>query len=126
MRMVFIGDSITESGKFTDSERLGTGYVRVIHDYLLTTYPTNVFEILNKGISGDRIDDLEARWQTDVINMKPDMVSISIGINDVWRQLKQTEMKQIFPDEFERVYDELLKKVRNKTNANSILSETTH
>src|SRR5690625_3810273 len=83
MRMVFIGDSITEAGKFTDSERLGTGYVRVIHDYLLTTYPTNVFEILNKGISGDRIDDLEARWQTDVIDMKPDMVSISIGINEM-------------------------------------------
>src|SRR5690625_5947661 len=125
MRMVFIGDSITESGKFTDSERLGTGYVRIIHDYLLTNYPTNVFEILNKGISGDRIDDLEARWQTDVINMKPDMVSISIGINDVWRQLKQPEMKQIFPDEFERIYDDLLQQVRHKTNARIVLMEPT-
>ena len=125
MRMVFIGDSITESGKFTDSERLGTGYVRVIHDYLLTTYPTSHIEILNKGISGNRIDDLEARWQTDVIDMKPDMVSISIGINDVWGQLKQTEMKQIFPDEFERVYDDLLKQVRHKTNAKIILMEPT-
>lgn len=125
MRMVFIGDSITEAGKFTDSERLGTGYVRVIHDYLLTTYPTNVFEILNKGISGDRIDDLEARWQADVIDMKPDMVSISIGINDVWRQLKQAEMKQIFPDEFERIYDDLLQQVRNKTNAKIVLMEPT-
>src|SRR5690625_1637327 len=89
MRVVFIGDSITEAGKFTDSERLGTGYVRLIHDYLITTYPTSHFEILNNGISGNRIDDLKARWQTDVLDVKPDIISISIGINDVWQQLKQ-------------------------------------
>lgn len=125
MRMVFIGDSITESGKLTDSERLGTGYVRLIHDYLITTYPTSHFEILNKGISGNRIDDLEARWQTDLIDVKPNIVSISIGINDVWRQLKQPHMKQIFPDEFKRIYDDLLQQLSRKTNAKIVLMEPT-
>ncbi|HLS59714.1 MAG TPA: SGNH/GDSL hydrolase family protein [Virgibacillus sp.] len=125
MRVVFIGDSITEAGKFTDSERLGTGYVRLIHDYLITTYPTSHFEILNNGISGNRIDDLKARWQTDVLDVKPDIISISIGINDVWQQLKQPSMKQIFPDDFKRIYDDLLQQIRRTTNAKIILMEPT-
>ena len=125
MRMVFIGDSITESGKFADPELLGTGYVRLIHDYFITTYPKRDFEILNKGISGNRINDLAARWQTDAIDLNPDIVSISIGINDVWRQLKYRLMKQILPDEFERIYDDLLRQVRSNTNAKIVLMEPT-
>lgn len=125
MRMVFIGDSITESGKLADPELLGTGYVRLIHDYFITTYPRRDFEILNKGISGNRINDLATRWQKDVIDLNPDIVSISIGINDVWRQLKYRLMKQILPDEFERIYDDLLRQVSSNTNAKIILMEPT-
>lgn len=125
MRIVFIGDSITESGKFEDREQLGNGYVRLIHDYLRTTFPAGDLEIVNKGISGNRVHDLAARWQTDVIDMKPDVLSISIGINDVWRQLNHSTMEQIYPDEFLKIYDDLLKYVRKNTNAKIILMEPT-
>src|SRR5690625_7925971 len=74
VRIVFIGDSITELGKFEDPEALGTGYVRLLYDYFITAYPANDFEVINKGISGNRIDDLATRWQTDVIDVNPDIV----------------------------------------------------
>ena len=125
MRIVFIGDSITELGKFEDPEALGTGYVRLLYDYFITAYPANDFEVINKGISGNRIDDLATRWQTDVIDVNPDIVSISIGINDVWRQLKDPTMPQIYPEEFKNNYNDLLQQVSDNTSADIVLMEPT-
>lgn len=127
MRIVFIGDSITESGKFQDKQRLGSGYVRLIHDYLITSFPASHFVITNKGISGNRIDDLAVRWQEDVVDINPDIVSVSIGVNDVWRQLKYKyrATKQIYPDEFFRIYDDLLQQIRSNTDAKIVLMEPT-
>lgn len=124
-KIVFIGDSITETGRFDDPEQIGTGYVRVIHDYLRTTYPFGQMEIMNKGIGGNRITDLAARWREDVIDLQPEIVSISIGINDVWRQLDNPDMEQVYPEEFERIYDDLLKQVCKDTNAQIVLMEPT-
>lgn len=104
---------------------IGNGYVRLIHDDLLTTYPGSPLEIINKGISGDRITDLAARWKTDVIDLNPDIVSISIGINDVWRQLDNPGLEQVYPDEFEKIYDDLLKQVKTHTNASLVLMDPT-
>jgi len=125
VRIVFIGDSITESGKFEDPEALGTGYVRLLYDYFITTYPASDFEVINKGISGNRIDDIKARRQRDVIDLNPDIVSVSIGINDVWNQLKNPAMQQIHPEEFESIYDDLLRRVSGNTSADIVLMEPT-
>ena len=125
MRIVFIGDSITESGKFEDPEALGTGYVRLLYDYFITTYPASDFKVINKGISGNRIDDIKARWQSDVIDLNPDIVSLSVGINDVWNQLKNPATKQIHPEKFESIYDDLLYQVSSNTNADIVLMEPT-
>lgn len=123
--IVFIGDSITESGRWGDSEQVGYGYVRLIRDYLITAYPNRSFDIVNRGVSGNRIPDLLARWERDVIALQPDVVSISIGINDVWRQLDHLEKEQVYPDEFERIYAELARKTKEKTNAQLIFMEPT-
>ncbi|MBP1913409.1 lysophospholipase L1-like esterase [Lederbergia galactosidilyticus] len=120
-RIVLIGDSITDSGRREDPEKLGFGYVRLIHDELLVMNPDKKIEILNKGIGGDRITDLQARWEEDVINEQPDYVSISIGINDVWRQLDQPQMEQVYPEQYEKIYRELCE----KTKAQLILMEPT-
>ena len=124
-RIVFIGDSITEWGLEGDREQLGTGYVRLIHDYLTVTNPEKQFEIINRGVGGNRITDLASRWDQDVISLNPDIVSISIGINDVWRQLDQPGGKQVYPEQFAQIYDELLRSVTEKTNATIILMEPT-
>lgn len=124
-RIVFIGDSITDSGRREDPNELGTGYVKLIHDYLQVTYPNKQLTIVNRGISGDRVTDLAKRWEEDVIALNPDIVSISIGINDVWRQLDNPEMKQVLPEEFEKVYDNLLSQIKTKTTAEIVLMEPT-
>lgn len=124
-RLVFIGDSITEWGRFEDPLDLGDNYVRIIRDLLAIESPEMFPEIINKGIGGNRISDLAERWQEDVIALNPDWLSISIGINDVWRQLDNPDMEQIYPDQFERIYDQLLKEVKNQTDATIILMEPT-
>src|SRR5690625_725806 len=123
--IVFIGDSITEWGRFEDEENLGVNYVRIIHDYLKITYPEKQLNIINKGIGGNRVTDLAERWEEDVIAQNPDIVSISIGINDVWRQLDNPEMDQVYPEQFEQIYDEILSQLKAKTNARIIIMEPT-
>lgn len=125
MKVLFIGDSITEWGRHGDPEDIGTGYVRLIHDYFVTIYPSRQFTFLNRGVGGNRITDLEARWQQDAIAPNPDVISISIGINDVWRQIDHPEMEQVSVKQFEHLYVDLLTQVKEKTKAKIILMEPT-
>lgn len=120
-KWLFIGDSITDSGRRQDSEGMGHGYVRMIKNAIVTQ---GSVEIINKGVSGDRITDLKKRWNRDVLAIKPDIVSISIGINDVWRQLDHPEMAQVMPDDFKKIYEELLEQVTS-LGAMCILMEPT-
>ena len=120
-RILFIGDSITEWGRNEDAEGLGHGYVRIVHDYLVTTFPEKNIEIINKGIGGNRATDLQARWDEDVLALDPDFVSVSIGINDVWRQLDNPDMEQVYPEQYKVILEELL----SKTEAKLILMEPT-
>jgi lysophospholipase L1-like esterase len=84
-----IGDSITDCGRLSLSPRtvrdsLGYGYVKLIHNLLAVTCPRQHIHVLNKGVSGNTVRGLTARWQSDVLDLKPDWLSILIGINDVW------------------------------------------
>ena len=84
---LFIGDSITDCGRREDAEHLGDGYVRLIRDLLVTKDAASAPVILNAGIGGNKITDLQARWKTDVLDVCPDVLSVKIGINDVWHGL---------------------------------------
>ncbi|MFK3960222.1 SGNH/GDSL hydrolase family protein [Guptibacillus hwajinpoensis] len=121
MKWLFIGDSITDSGRNQDPEGLGYGYVRMIKEEIIKEFHV---EIINKGVSGNRIKDLESRWKRDVLAVEPDLISISIGINDVWRQLDHSEMEQVLPSEFEEIYERLLNKV-NDSIVQIVLMEPT-
>ncbi|MEH7226059.1 SGNH/GDSL hydrolase family protein [Bacillus sp. JJ1566] len=123
-RIVFIGDSITWWG-ISESDPIGTGYVRLLHDYLKVTNPDRDLEIINKGISGNRVTDLAVRWEHDVISFQPDIASISIGINDVWRQVDSPEIEQVLPQQFEEVLEHLLNNIKQKTKASIVLMEPT-
>ncbi|MEH7388021.1 SGNH/GDSL hydrolase family protein [Bacillus sp. JJ1521] len=123
-RIVFIGDSITWWG-ISEKDTIGTGYVRLLHDYLKVAYPERDLEIINKGISGNRVTDLAERWDQDVISFRPDIVSISIGINDVWRQVDSPEIEQVLPQKFEEVFEFLLASIKQKTNASIVLMDPT-
>jgi lysophospholipase L1-like esterase len=65
---------------------IGTGYVSYVDALLASGYPERAIRVVNMGSSGNTVLGLKARWQTDVIDLQPDWLSIMIGINDVWRQ----------------------------------------
>ena len=107
MRILFIGDSITDCGRQSDVEGLGDGYVRRIREITLARDPATAPIVINRGTSGHRIPDLAERWERDVIALEPDVVSIKIGINDVWRQIDGIG-GGVLIDDFKSTYDALL------------------
>lgn len=85
MHLLFIGDSITESGRdFNHPERLGTGYVAGVAKILRNRGES--VRVTNVGCSGNRAAELEARWEADVTLTAPDILSVYIGINEVMRR----------------------------------------
>ena len=87
--IVFQGDSITDCGRNREADintpgHLGLGYVNSIAGRLLLDDPAAMYRCVNKGISGNRVVDLYARWKIDALNFNPDLISILIGVNDVW------------------------------------------
>jgi lysophospholipase L1-like esterase len=110
--LLFIGDSITDAGRARpvgEDKGLGGGYPAQVNMLLGSTYPERKIRVLNTGISGNTIRNLKSRWQKDVIDLKPDWLSIMIGTNDVWRQFSGTNNPDsVFPEEFVKTYGELL------------------
>lgn len=92
--ILFQGDSITDWGRTwgeNPPQSLGNGYVLHLAAYLLAKYPEKNLTMINRGISGNRVVDLEARWQEDCLALKPTVLSILIGINDCWRKFDDNE-----------------------------------
>jgi lysophospholipase L1-like esterase len=87
MRILFQGDSITDAHRARENDwHLGIGYPRLVSAELGFEEPAK-HEFFNRGISGNRIVDLYARIKRDTINLAPDVMSILIGVNDVWHEL---------------------------------------
>jgi acyl-CoA thioesterase-1 len=103
--VLFIGDSVTDCGRRDDADRnLGHGYVRLI-DEAFAAGGTPV-TIVNRGISGNRVRDLKARWQKDAVDLAPILVSVLIGINDTWRRYSENDPTSL--DGFEADYRAIL------------------
>ena len=84
--ILFIGDSVTDCGRRDDApDFLGDGYVRLIAEKLTDRH------IINAGISGNRAIDLRDRWHIDVVEQKPHILSVYIGINDTWRRYDEND-----------------------------------
>jgi lysophospholipase L1-like esterase len=118
-KLVMIGDSITDCGRVQPQaeglfDPLGRGYVTMVDALINATYPDRGIRIVNVGTSGHQTRHLKDRWQKDVIDLKPDWLSVMIGTNDVWRQFdipKMTE-QHVLPDEYESNYKTILDQVR--------------
>ena len=114
-KVLFIGDSISDYDRARPvGEGLfnawGTSYVANVGSLLTCMYPELQLRVVNMGISGNQTRDLLARWQTDVIDLKPDYVSILIGINDVWRQFDSPLLTEqhVSPEEYRENYEKLI------------------
>lgn len=108
--ILFQGDSITDAHRDRESDQYaGNGYPTMIKGWLGYDAP-GAYTFLNRGISGNRVVDLYARIKADIINLKPDWVSILIGVNDVWHEIDR--QNGVAADKFERIYDMLLEEIR--------------
>ncbi len=110
--VLFQGDSITDAGRDRNvagpnvAAGLGTGYPLLIAAETLASQPTRDLLFYNRGVSGNTVPDLQARWQTDTLDLKPDIVSILIGVNDYWHTLMGTYKGTV--DDYEAGYTALL------------------
>lgn len=90
--VLFQGDSITDAGRIRDNGNdLGRGYALMTAAQFSAKYPEKQVKFLNRGISGNRVPDLQGRWQEDCLDLKPNLVSIYIGINDTWRRYDRND-----------------------------------
>jgi lysophospholipase L1-like esterase len=90
--VLFQGDSVTDCGRSReDPADLGRGYAMLIAAQLAERQPALDLKFINRGIGGNCADDLAARWQEDCLDLKPDWVSILIGVNDGWRRFQGPE-----------------------------------
>ena len=119
--ILFQGDSITDGGRQrTGSDYnhiMGQDYAYILAAQLGAEYPERNLTFLNRGISGDRVIDLAARWQTDALDLKPDVLSILVGINDTLATGDRAETVE----QYEATYDSLLAKTTAALPATKIV-----
>lgn len=92
--ILFQGDSITDAGRSFKKNgpnkirTLGDGYANMIAARLLGTHPHHGLKIYNRGVGGNKVPDLMRRWQEDTVALKPTVLSILVGVNDLWHKLE--------------------------------------
>ena len=125
MRILFFGDSITDASRNKEADfnlnSYGLGYVRSVAGTLLCEAPDQ-YEIINRGISGNRVVDLYSRIKIDCWNLEPDVLNILIGVNDVWHEVSRKNGVEL--DRFENVYRMILEETKERLpNTKIILCE---
>jgi lysophospholipase L1-like esterase len=112
--VLFQGDSITDTGRGrqlsepNQQAAMGHGYAYLTLARLRATRPERALRVFNRGISGNRVPDLHERWQSDCIALKPDVLSVLIGVNDWWHQLDGRYQASVA--EYEAGYRDLLQR----------------
>lgn len=111
-KILFIGDSVTDCNRARpvgERRNLGDGYVSLISSYFELEHYKKAYRVINMGISGNTVRDLYDRWTEDVLSIKPEVLTIMVGINDVWRQYD--ELFQVDEHVFIDEYKEKLEKI---------------
>jgi lysophospholipase L1-like esterase len=120
--ILFQGDSITDADRNRRKTLdLGTGYVMMVAERFSAKYPERKVTFLNRGLSGNRVRDLRNRWRKDCLDLKPNVVSIMIGVNDTlggyfWNSLTSVE-------EFENDYRMILQQTSDLLGVKIVLLE---
>lgn len=123
MKILFQGDSITDAGRDrSDPHDLGRGYPLYTAELIRSEFPETEFEFIDLGISGNRSENLLARMESDIVELQPDLISILIGVNDVWHRQPPTSIPTT-DEQFEANYRRILEAVKMRTNAKLLMIE---
>lgn len=108
--ILFQGDSITDAFRRECEENgLGSGYPKFVAGSLSVDYPGE-YKFYNRGISGDRVVDIYARIKADILNLKPDVMSILVGVNDVWHEFDDSN--GVDAEKYFKVYSMLIEEIK--------------
>jgi lysophospholipase L1-like esterase len=113
LNILFQGDSITDGNRTRDNDWnhiMGHGYQYIIASKLWFEQPERRFHFINRGISGNKVSDLAARWQTDTLDLKPDVLSILVGVNDANEAVKDNP--KYSKESYKAGYRELLDRTK--------------
>ncbi len=122
--VLFYGDSITDAGrraKQNNNQGLGHGYAAISAALLGARHAERNLRFTNRGISGNRVYDLEDRLDADLIDLAPDVVSVLIGINDTWRRYDKDIVSPV--EEFDACYRRILERIRERLGARLVICE---
>ena len=120
MKILFQGDSVTDAGRDRSNPAdLGEGYPKFASAMIQDSYPDDDFEFVDLGIGGNRTEHLVARLESDFIEIQPDIVSIMIGINDVWHHYSHAI--ETTDEQFEENYRTVLDAIKSRTNARILM-----
>jgi lysophospholipase L1-like esterase len=118
--VLFQGDSITDAGRSRDNQTandpagLGRGYVFYAAGLLHEALPGGNLAVHNRGIGGDRVTNLQQRWQVDTLDLKPDVLSVLIGVNDTWHGTGSGMPENGVPlDRYEQIYRQILTEAKD-------------
>lgn len=119
--ILFQGDSITDNGRAKDNQApndlkaLGSGYAMLAASNLLNTYAAKDIKIYNRGISGNKVPQLQERWQNDCLTLNPTILSILIGVNDYWHKRggNYNGSSSLYKEQYQRLLDSTLEKLPN-------------
>lgn len=121
-KMVMIGDSITDAGRRDLARPYGNGYMAQVRTAVMRRYPDLEIVWENRGVGGDTVRHLAARWHKDVIAENPDVLTVMIGINDVWRRFGDRPLEAVPADEYVSILVTLLRRTRAETGAEIIVA----
>ncbi len=120
--VLFQGDSITDAGRLSQKpEGLGHGYTLLTSAWISAAHPERKIQFINRGISGNRVRDLQGRWKADCLDLKPSWISILVGVNDTGRRYDSNDPTSA--EVFEQGYRDLLNQARDQLKARFILLE---
>ncbi len=123
IKIVFQGDSITDAGRDRRNyHNMGKGYPKIASEIMAKEYPNIEFEFINQGISGNRTGQLFDRLYDDTIAFEPDIVSILIGINDIWHRYPPINIRTT-DEQLELNYRCILQRLKNETNAKILMMQ---
>jgi len=112
------GDSVTDCNRNYSLppcfwSTWGDGYVHVVYSAFLAFAPDKNIMVINQGVSGNTSEDLKVRWDKDIMQLRPDYVSVMIGINDVWRHFDSVVRQE-----------KLIDRKQFRTNLREIMNRT--
>jgi lysophospholipase L1-like esterase len=111
-KIVMIGDSITDAGRRDIEPPYGVGYMTLVRSFVNALHPELGLTWENRGIGGDTVRNLDSRWAADVIDERPDVLTVMIGINDVWRRFGDKPHEAVPEDEYRATLTALLRAAR--------------